>query len=145
MFLVPQWHWIEAGDSFGPYPERIRDLRKAKANGVYAIRLKSSGEVVYIGESHSHCLYQTMTRHLQKQHRGGFERYFVIDRSLVEVDWTILETKEQAMWLETYLLSQYQPVGNGDRVGEFDWESEKSYFDWAEVALEDEIDDEVPF
>lgn len=46
------------------YPTWIRALRKS--NGVYVIREISSGEIAYIGESHSHRLYATLTRHFQR-------------------------------------------------------------------------------
>lgn len=45
-----------------PYPAWVNATRGA--NGVYAI--KHAGELVYVGESHSGKLYETMTRHLQR-------------------------------------------------------------------------------
>ena len=49
------------GRSGDPYPAWVRAL-KGKS-GVYVIR--QGGEPVYVGESHSARLYETMTRHFQ--------------------------------------------------------------------------------
>ena len=45
------------------YPAWIRGLRRA--NGVYVFKERRTGEIVYVGESHSDRLYSTLTRHLQ--------------------------------------------------------------------------------
>ncbi|MCA9678090.1 MAG: hypothetical protein KC464_23895, partial [Myxococcales bacterium] len=45
------------------YPAWVRALRDQ--SGVYVIRDRRSGEVLYVGESHTARLYQTLTRHLQ--------------------------------------------------------------------------------
>jgi hypothetical protein len=47
------------------YPAWIRDLKGQ--SGVYVIRVREDGKprVVYVGESHSGRLYETMTRHFQ--------------------------------------------------------------------------------
>lgn len=54
--------WRSIGRS-GSFPEWLRDL--ADRSGVYAIRSASSGEVLYVGESHTDRLYGTITRHFQ--------------------------------------------------------------------------------
>ena len=52
------------GDHYGQrYPDWIRGLKTA--NGVYLIRDRHTGDIVYIGESHSERLYGTLTRHFQ--------------------------------------------------------------------------------
>ena len=47
----------------GRYHPRIREL--ANASGVYVIRRRESGRVLYVGESHSGRLYDTLTRHFR--------------------------------------------------------------------------------
>jgi len=49
------------GRSGDPYPAWVRRL-KGKS-GVYVIR--RDGEPLYVGESHSNRLYETLTRHFQ--------------------------------------------------------------------------------
>lgn len=59
------------GDTGTPYPGWIRAL-KGKS-GIYVIReLKRDGssEIVYVGESHSGRLYNTLTRHFQSWRRS---------------------------------------------------------------------------
>jgi hypothetical protein len=54
------------GETGTPYPEWVRAL-KGKS-GVYVIRetqRDGSSEIVYVGESHTARLYQTLTRHFQ--------------------------------------------------------------------------------
>jgi hypothetical protein len=50
-----------------PYPEWVRALRGQ--SGVYVIRDRATREVVYVGESHTGNLYETLTRHLQQWNR----------------------------------------------------------------------------
>jgi hypothetical protein len=59
------------GDIGTPYPAWVRAL-KGKS-GVYVIRetkRDGSSEVVYVGESHTDRLYQTLTRHFQSWRRS---------------------------------------------------------------------------
>lgn len=53
-----------------PYPDWVKQLRHR--NGVYVIRDIESKQTLYVGESHSCRLYQTMTRHLQQWNRDRF-------------------------------------------------------------------------
>lgn len=59
-----------------PYPDWVRDLRGK--SGVYVIRERTGdgdAEIVYVGESHSSKLYETLTRHFQEWRRWkGFWR-----------------------------------------------------------------------
>lgn len=57
-----------AGD---PYPVWVSETRGR--NGVYAI--KDRGTLVYIGESHSDRLYETMTRHFQHWRGTGADSH----------------------------------------------------------------------
>jgi hypothetical protein len=53
------------------YPDWVRALKGR--SGVYVIRVKQSNgssPVVYVGESHTDRLYQTLTRHFQRWHRS---------------------------------------------------------------------------
>ena len=49
----------------GVFEDWILDLRGY--SGVYAIRDTYSGEVLYVGESHTGRLYDTLTRHFQSR------------------------------------------------------------------------------
>ncbi len=52
------------GDIFGAeYPDWVRALKKK--SGVYVIQRKWDGECLYVGESHTGRLYETLTRHFQ--------------------------------------------------------------------------------
>jgi hypothetical protein len=54
-----------------PYPDWLQQIKGA--SGVYIVRL--DGETVYVGESHSDRLYETLTRHFQEWRRWkGFWR-----------------------------------------------------------------------
>src|SRR5690606_4567508 len=79
------------GDRGEPYPAWLRAL-KGKS-GVYVIR--EGGEPVYVGESHSDRLYETLTRHFQTWRRRksfwsgqfteGHDPGLTYDRAAVEV------------------------------------------------------------
>ena len=55
------------GERGEPYPEWLRRYRGA--SGVYVIRDRDTREVLYVGESHSRRLYETLTRHFQRWRR----------------------------------------------------------------------------
>lgn len=60
------------GASGEPYPEWLR--RAQGASGIYVIR-ERGGPIVYVGQSSSNKLYETVTRHLQRWRRfKGFWR-----------------------------------------------------------------------
>lgn len=50
----------------GQYADWIRDLKTA--SGAYVIKHAETGEILYIGESHSSRLYDTLTRHFREWH-----------------------------------------------------------------------------
>jgi hypothetical protein len=55
------------------YPAWLRSLRGR--SGVYVIRDARTGEILYVGESHTGRLYETLTRHFQEWRRWkGFWR-----------------------------------------------------------------------
>lgn len=55
--------FYEVGVYKEPYPDWVRDLEGEC--GAYAIRWADTGDVLYVGESHSGQLRKTLTRHLQ--------------------------------------------------------------------------------
>jgi len=52
------------GERGEDYPEWLRNLRGS--SGVYVIRDARTSEVLYVGESHSGRVYETLTRHFQE-------------------------------------------------------------------------------
>lgn len=62
------------GDSGEPYPPWVRAL--VGRSGVYVIRerIGRRPQIVYVGESHTDRLYETMTRHFQAWRRLGKQR-----------------------------------------------------------------------
>ncbi|MFT3700200.1 MAG: hypothetical protein QM831_44045 [Kofleriaceae bacterium] len=101
-----------------PYPEWIRAL-KDKA-GVYLIRDRTTGELVYIGSSAGR-LYQTLTRHFQSwrrfksfwrgQYGRGHDPGLTYDRSSVEVA-VRLTTSNDAIEEEMRLIARMSPRDN---------------------------------
>ena len=62
--------WSQLGASAEPYPQAIRSLKKV--SGVYAIRHVGwfSSSIVYVGESHTGNLKNTLVRHFAAWNRG---------------------------------------------------------------------------
>ena len=84
------------GERGEPYPDWVRAL--TDKSGVYVIREigdDGTAEVVYVGESHTNRLYNTLTRHFQRwrrwkgfwrgQYGEGHDPGLTYDRSRVEV------------------------------------------------------------
>ena len=110
------------GSSAEPYPDWVRALKGR--SGVYVIReLDENGEpvVVYVGESHTDRLYDTMTRHLQQwrrwkgfwkgQYGQGHDPGLTYDRDTVEVAARVVPP-EEALELEARLIRKYNPRDN---------------------------------
>lgn len=110
------------GHSAEPYPDWIRAL-KGKS-GIYVIReLDEHGApvIVYVGESHTDRLYDTLTRHLQQwrrwkgfwkgQYGQGHDPGLTYDRGAVEVA-TRVVSPEEAIDLEARLIRRYSPRDN---------------------------------
>lgn len=93
-------HWRPVGSS-GYFPDWLRKLKKR--SGVYAIRDAKSGEVLYVGESHTDQLYKTITRHFQQW--DGYTAGTTYRRSAVEVSVQPTSASEaerkQLDWIET--------------------------------------------
>ncbi len=100
-----------------PYPDWVRRL-KGKS-GVYVIR--QGGEPVYVGESHSDRLYETMTRHFQSwrrwkgfwrgQYAEGHDPGLTYRRDRVEVAARVT-SPEGAMDEEERLIRRLRPRDN---------------------------------
>ena len=104
------------------YPEWVRAL-KGKS-GVYVIReLDENGEpvIVYVGESHTDRLYDTLTRHLQQwrrwkgfwkgQYGQGHDPGLTYDRDGVDVAVRVVPP-EEAIDLEARLIRKLVPRDN---------------------------------
>jgi len=111
------------GDTGTPYPEWVRAL-KGKS-GIYVIReLKRDGssEIVYVGESHSGRLYNTLTRHFQSWRRSkkfwtgqyggqGHDPGLTYSRNRVTVAVRVLPP-ERALNEEARLIARLRPRDN---------------------------------
>jgi hypothetical protein len=110
------------GKSGEAYPDWVRALKGL--SGVYVIReLDQNGDsrVVYVGESHTDRLYDTLTRHLQQWRRWkgfwrgqfgeGHDPGLTYDRGAVEVA-TRVVSPEEAIKLEAKLIRKYSPRDN---------------------------------
>lgn len=112
--------WYDAGKPGEPYPAALRGLRGLDASGVYAIRDKRSGEVLYVGESHSGKLYATLTRHMQGWSRGSSSHRgwtgpndpgVTYLRSAVQIRWRVSSSRD-AMRLESAWIRRLRPRDN---------------------------------
>ena len=105
-----------------PYPEWVRDLDGK--SGVYVIRERKrdgSTEIVYVGESHTNRLYDTLTRHLQTwrrwkgfwkgQYGEGHDPGLTYDRDRVEVA-VRLTSPSDALDEEARLIRRLRPRDN---------------------------------
>jgi hypothetical protein len=100
-----------------PYPEWLQRLRGE--SGVYVIR--QEGQPVYVGESHSGKLVETLTRHLQgwrrwksfwkNQYTEGHDPGLTYDREKVEVAVRITAADE-AIEEEARLIERLRPRDN---------------------------------
>jgi hypothetical protein len=57
---------IEWEGGIGYYADKLAEIRGEDVSGVYAILDAQSLEVLYVGESHTGRLYDTITRHFRK-------------------------------------------------------------------------------
>ncbi len=97
------------------YPDWIRGL--GRKNGVYFIRERSSGTVVYIGESHSDRLYATLTRHFQQWTDKYNTAGATYDRDDIEVA-VVIVPKTHALYLQNELICIFEPPDNRLICGE---------------------------
>lgn len=59
----------------GDYERHLLRLRGIKASGVYVIQAVDDGEILYVGESHTGRLYDTITRHFRAWERPKRLKY----------------------------------------------------------------------
>ena len=107
------------GARFEPYPQWVRDLRGR--SGVYVIRDRNSGEILYVGESSADRLHETMTRHLQGwrrwksfwrgQYAEGHDPGLTYPRDRVEVAVRVTKA-DQAIDEEARLIRRLKPRDN---------------------------------
>jgi hypothetical protein len=102
-----------------PYPEWLQRLRGA--SGVYIIRDRDTHDVLYVGESHSRRVVETLTRHLQQWRRWkswwkhqfgeGHDPGLTYPRETVEVAVRVT-TDEEAIDEEARLIRRLRPRDN---------------------------------
>ena len=111
------------GDPGDPYPDWVRRLRGK--SGVYVIRERAhdgdAPEVVYVGESHAHRLYETLTRHFQtwRRRKGWWKGQFAeghdpgLNYDRARVDVAVRETTAAgALDAEAALIRRLRPRDN---------------------------------
>lgn len=93
------------------FADWLRALRGQGYSGVYLIREADTREIVYIGESHSGRLYETLTRHLWAwRGRGSGPSYYPEG---VEIAVLIAETPLDDPVADQYaLIEKHQPRDN---------------------------------
>jgi hypothetical protein len=98
----------------GNYKVNIPQLRESdKQAGVYLIKSKRTGEIVYIGYSQTQ-LYKTVTRHFQTWNDSQQERYtYSKTNYLIRI---ILTTPKRAALLEQYLINKIKPRDNKQKL-----------------------------
>jgi hypothetical protein len=96
------------GEGFADW---LRELRGHGWNGVYLIRDARSREMLYIGESHTARLFETLTRHLyQWSGKGSGPSYHP---AYVEVAVVLATTPLDDPVADQYaLIQEYQPRDN---------------------------------
>lgn len=97
-------HFRSVGRS-GKYPPWVDRIRGR--SGVYAI--KHRGVLVYIGESHTDRLYETMTRHLQHWTLPSSHSY---ERSECTVAVRTMAERDEAPALQAHFICELQPRDN---------------------------------
>lgn len=97
----------------GQFRVNIPQLRDTdKQAGVYLIKSKRTGEIIYIGYSSSQ-LYKTILRHFQTWNDPQQERFtYSKGNYLIRV---ILTTPRRAALLEQYLILKYLPRDNKNK------------------------------
>ena len=112
------------GRSTESYPEWVRALRGK--SGAYVIKAVDwfSSTIVYVGESHTSRLYETMTRHFQSWRRDKNPRWYpwvirpdndpgtTYDREACEVAVRITRTGSAALKAQAELIWRLKPRDN---------------------------------
>ena len=139
MAHVPEVFPFAPLDDRWSYPAWIRGLRRS--NGVYVFRDRDSGEIVYVGESHSSRLYSTLTRHFQiwtdAYDTAGVTYY----REEVDIA-VIVVPAEHANYLQNELICVLVPRDNRLQCAQlFGLDDDNEGDDDAEEPIDDEEDD----
>lgn len=103
-------------DAAGRYTESFAACRHERTSGVYVIRDRRSSRVLYVGESHTGRLFDTVTRHFRKWklYRDPQGRRFggtTYDRELVRVSWARVPA-DQADEIQRALIAKLNPRDN---------------------------------
>ena len=95
----------------GAFASWLGELRGHGWSGVYLVRDRETREIVYIGESHTGRLYETMTRHLYAWNgKGSGPSYHP---ALVEMAVILAETPLDDPVADQYaLIQQHEPRDN---------------------------------
>lgn len=116
------WFLVPVPDSRRSYPPEIPPM----TNGVYALA-DLSGRVLYVGESHTGRLYDTLTRHLRHWFKAGqWQPHY--DRNKIQIAWRATRADE-AQTEEALLIAHYKPRDN------------TQMFVFAEEVADDQADD----
>lgn len=128
--------WFSAGSSGQPYPHNMPQ----QISGVYGIRNKKTKKVLYIGESHSQRLRDTLGRHLRVWQGPTAGPTYM--REDVELAW---QPSDNPLADEAELINHYNPADN-HLIPELDF-SPDSYKDQPEEDLPPlpVFNDDVPF
>lgn len=81
--MKPLHYRSPVGDAPGTFAQWLRDLRNQ--SGAYVIRSRLTGEVLYVGESHTGNLAKTITRHFHAWRDEPERPHFTYSRHHVEV------------------------------------------------------------
>lgn len=83
-------------------------------HGVYVLRSKRTGQVLYVGESHTKRLYGTLTRHFQAWE--GFTAGTTYSLWNIEAAVIVTKTKAAAVKLQIALIKKLAPRDNSHHV-----------------------------
>lgn len=101
------WRSPDDPDGYGFAPW-LRDLRRRKASGAYVIRDAMTRRILYVGESHSGRLYDTITRHFQE---WGLDHAKTYDRDDTEVA-IVLTPPREAIQRQDQMILDLDPADN---------------------------------
>lgn len=93
--------------------ERLIDLPRSldKVSGVYVIASKQTGQVLYVGESHTNQLRSTLFRHFYKWPQDHFHKHprAVYDRNRVLVAVYVTPAGQAAIDFQNELICELSP------------------------------------
>ena len=105
-FKPADWFTAPVLDARRSYPPQVPPM----IHGVYAIA-DLAGRVLYVGESHTGRLRETLTRHLRRWFKEGqWQPHY--DRAAVQIAWRQTPTGEEAQIQEALLIAHYKPRDN---------------------------------